>query len=245
MAKDTITFELGGRVDIRHLEEGIVAFRRLVAALTGDTGVAWVVDDLQPGSAITTIRGEAENPAEVERIVRRFGEVGRALERHEALPHISQMAQATDAIRRVARSVEYVRFETPDDDYTIYGNGKIPRRATMTTTIGAVSGRVQTLSNRGGLRFNLYDTVHDKAVACYLAPGQEDIMRETWGQRARISGRVSREVETGRPVAIRQILKVEIIQVAPPDTYLQARGAVPWQEGSLLPEDTIRRMRDG
>ena len=126
MAKDTITFELGGRVDIRHLEEGIAAFRRLVAALTGDTGVAWVVDDLQPGSAIITIRGEAENPAEVERIVRRFGEVGRALERHEALPHISQMAQATDAIRRVARSVEYVRFETPDDDYTIYGNGKMP-----------------------------------------------------------------------------------------------------------------------
>ena len=113
-----------------------------------------------------------------------------------------------------------------------------------TSAIGAVTGRVQTLSNRAGLRFNLYDTIHNKAVACYLSPGQEELMREAWDRRARVSGRVSREGGTGRPIAIRQILSVEILEDPAPGSYRLARGAVPWQEGDILPEDAVRLLRD-
>ena len=245
MAKSTLTFELGGRVDIRQLEEGITSFRRLIATLAVNENVEWVVEDLQSGSATITVHGEADNPAKVERIVDLYGKLGQALELGEDLHYDPSITRAANEIQNLARSLEYVRFETPDADYTIYGNGTLPSQPGTTSAIGAIAGRVQILSNRAGLRFNLYDTVHDKAVACYLAQGQEELMRKAWGRRTRVTGRVSREATTGRPIAIRQIADVEILQEdMAPRSYRLARGAVPWQEGDSLPEEIIRRLRD-
>ena len=121
------------------------------------------------------------------------------------------MSKAAAGIRKLATTVEYVRFETLDNDYTIHGNELSPSRSEPVVSIGAVTGRVQTLTSRAGLRFNLYDAVHDKAVGCYLAPGQEELMRETWGRRARVSGSVSREAVTGRPMVVRQVFDVDIL----------------------------------
>ena len=243
MVRNTVTFALGGRIKIQELAEGINVFQRLIAALTHSAGVAWVVEDLQPGSAVATLRGEADDPAKVERIVNDYDEIGGLLERHERLDYGRRVVQAANAIRTLAEAVEYVRLETSDADYTIYGNGQARERS-LTTAVGAITGRVQTLSNRGGLRFNLYDTVHDRAVGCYLVEGQEELMREAWGRRARVSGTISRELVTGRPAAIRQILSVEILEDVPPGSYRQARGVVPWNIGEKMPEDIIRQLRD-
>ena len=246
MAKDTITFELGGRVEIRDLERGITAFRRLISALTPrNAQVAWVVEDLQPGSTIATLRGESDDPQVVEKIVREYENVGDTLARHEELTiHGRQVKSAADAIASLTRTVDYVRFETSDDDYVIYSNGKLALDTALTVSVGAIMGRVQTLSNRGGLRFNLYDTIHDKAVACYLSAGQESLMREAWGRQATVSGRISRDSSTGRPIAIRQIMNVDILEEVPPGSYRRARGAVPWQPDYAKPEEIIRQLRD-
>ena len=246
MAKNTVTFELGGRVEIQDLEKGIIAFRRLISALTPrNAQVSWIVEDLQPGSTVATIRGEAENPAIVEKIVRDYESVGDVLSRHEELSlYRKQVVKAADAIVALAGTVDYVRFETPDDDYMILGNGVQTTKTTPSVSIGAVKGRVQTLSNRGGLRFNLYDTIHDKAVACYLSSGQESLMREAWGKLATVSGKVSRDASTGRPIAIRQIMDVEILDDVLPGAYRRARGVVPWHPGYKKPEEIIRELRD-
>lgn len=246
MAKNTLTFELGGRVEIADFADGVTAFRRLVVALTPrNAGVAWVIEDLQPGSAVVTLRGESDDPTAVERIVDDYEKIGAALSWHEDLPQLNQRAlSASYAIRELTGATDYVRFETPDIEYTIYRNGHTPNRPAARVSIGAITGTIQTLSNRGGLRFNLYDTLHDKAVACYLAPGQDELMREAWGRRARVTGRISREASTGRPIAIRQIVAVETLSAAPPGSYRQARGAVPWQPGDPMPEDVIRQLRD-
>ena len=246
MAKNTLTFELGGRVELKDFAEGIDAFRRLVTALTPrNAGVTWVVEDLQSGSAVATFRGEADNLFDVERIVNDYEKIGAALAQHEDLPESNrQVTRAADAIKTLTNTIEYVRFETSEGDYTVYRNGDTPSRPAPTVSIGAVTGRVQTLSNRSGLRFNLYDTLHDKAVACYLSPGQEEIIREAWGRWATVTGRVSRESLTGRPIVIRRIVDVKTLVEPMPGSYRQARGAVPWQEGNELPEDVIRKLRD-
>ena len=246
MAKNTLTFELGGRVELADFADGIDAFRRLVSALTPrNAGVSWVVEDLQPGSAVVTFRGEAADPLSVERIVDDYERIGAALASHETLPPFnSRVVSATGAIKDLTKAVEYLRFETSGGDYTVYRNGHAPGRPATAVSIGAITGRVQTLSNRTGLRFNLYDTLHDRAVACYLAAGQEELMREAWGRRATVTGRVSRESATGRPVAIRQIISLEILEDVEPNSYLRARGAVPWRSGDPMPEDVIRELRD-
>ena len=246
MAKTTLTFELAGRVEVRDLADGITAFQRLIDALTPKkAGVSWVVEDLQPGSAATTLRGEADDISKVEQIVQDYENIGRALARHEDLStYNKQVTGAANAIRHLALTVEYVRFETPDEDHVIYSNGEAYAEVAPKVSIGAITGRVQTLSNRAGLRVNLYDAVQDKAVACYLAPGQEDLMREAWDRRARVSGSVSREATTGRPIAVRQIMRIEILEDILPGSYKHARGAVPWKPEYKKPEEIVRQLRD-
>lgn len=246
MPKTTITFELGGQIDIKEFEKSFGAFRRLITALTPKkTGATWHIEDLQAGSAVVTFRGEADVLSEVERIVTDYENIGYALAQNEDLPsRNSRITNAANAIVSLTETMDYVRFQTPDVEHTIYGNGKIHTRPVTSISIGAITGRIQTLSNRGALRFNLYDTVHDKAVACYLTQGQEELMREAWGRRARVSGTVTRETNTGRPIAIRQILRVEILQEAEPGSYKRARGAIPWKQGDKKAEEVIRELRD-
>ena len=246
MARDTITFELGGRVPIEKFRDGISHFQQLVAALTQGRSVTWIVEDLQVGSAITTLRGEAEDLVVVEQIVGEYAQVGNALASHEPLPHYSlQVYEAANAIQALAKSVDYVRFETSEHDYTIYGNGTATAPLTQWTSVGAITGRVQALSKRGGLRFNLYDSVHDRAISCYLRQGQEELMREAWDRRVTVDGTIYRQRSLGRPVAIRNILSIDILEDTPQGAYRQARGAALWQEGDEMPEDVIRELRDG
>ena len=246
MAKTTVTFELGGRVEIEQLQQGIALFHRLITGLTPrGAGVVWVVEDLQPGSASATLRGEAADLAAIERIVEGYEYFGATLSRDEETALSDESLSKTAAgIRKLAASVKYVRFETSENDYTVHGKGESFSQPAPAVTIGAITGRVQTLSSRAGLRFNLYDAVHDKAVGCYLAPGQEELMREAWGRRARVSGSVSREAKTGRPIAVRQILDVLILGDAEPGSYISARGAVPWKPEYELPEQVVSKLRD-
>ncbi|MBI2864015.1 MAG: hypothetical protein HYX94_05585 [Chloroflexi bacterium] len=58
---------------------------------------------------------------------------------------------------------------------------------------GAIEGRVQTITNRGGLRFDLCDTLHNNAVACYVEEGKEALLREIWGKSVVVEGEISRD----------------------------------------------------
>ena len=245
MADDTLTFAMGGRVEIGQFQEGITRFQRLVAALTPRAGVKWIVDDLQAGSAVITLRAETEAPEKAAEIVEAYGSIGKALERSEPLRCNKRARKAVEAIKDLAGTVEYVRLETPSVEYTVSRNGQVVSGRAPLVSIGAVTGQIQTLSNRGGLKFNLYDSVHDKAVSCYLQSGQEELMRKVWGRQARVSGKVSRDANLGIPMAIRQILNIEILEEPSPGAYQRAKGAVSWQPGYEEPEAVIRRLRDG
>ncbi len=113
-----------------------------------------------------------------------------------------------------------------------------------TGAYGAFEGRVQTISNRGGLRFTLFDLLHDKAVSCYLAEGQQDIMADVWGRMAVVEGWVTRDPRTGRPRSVRRVRTVTAKGDGLPDGWRQARGAVPVPIGALSAEAAIRRIRD-
>ena len=246
MSKNTLTFELGGRVEIGDLEKGITAFRRLLSALTpSQEKVAWVVVDLQPGSATATLLGESDNPAVVDKVIKDYEKVGKLLARRKGrLPYTSQVIRAADSVMELTSTCEYVRFKTADADCVIYGKDDMPAKSAPSVSIGSVTGRVQTLFNRGGLKFNLYGRIHDKPVACYMRQGQEELMREAWGKRARVTGRVYRDHELGLPISIRDIMRVEILENTDPWAYRNARGVIPWKQGDKLPEQVIREMRD-
>ena len=85
MAKTTLTFELGGQVEIKHFEKGVSLFSRLIYALTPRGEVEWIVRDLQPGSATITLEGEADVESKVEQVVENYDEIGRHIQTWQKL----------------------------------------------------------------------------------------------------------------------------------------------------------------
>ena len=247
MDTHTLTFALGGRVEIGQFQEGITRFQRLVTALTPKQGVKWVIADLQSGSATITLIAETEAPDKAAKVVADYENIGKALSTHAPLPdtYSKRVQKAVAGLQTLAHTMEYVRLETPQGDYIVPGQNGVGPIPALRVSIGAITGRVQTLTNRGGLRFKLYDHIHDKAVSCYLQPGQEELMRTAWGRRARVSGTVSRDGVLGLPVAVRQILNVEVLPEPTPGSYQQARGTLASLPGDEKPEAVIRRLRDG
>lgn len=109
---------------------------------------------------------------------------------------------------------------------------------------GAVEGRLQTLTNRDGLRFTLFDTLHDRAVSCYLDPNfPQDEMREKWGRRARVEGWVKREAASGRPINVRRVCRIDILPELGTFDFRSVRGVLPF-DPKRRAEDTIRGLRD-
>jgi len=248
MAKDTITLALGGEVDLHRFAEAVSNLELLVQGLSkaeGAEGIRWVIADLQVSSAMATTRGESSILEEVERVVNAYESIGefyQAGKRPVGYPQA--VIKAADAIVSViGDKVSSVRFETPDKEFTV-GSKQELVASLIVKSLGAIEGRIQTLSSRKGLRFVLFDTLNDRAVGCYLSEGEEERMREMWGKRAIVEGEVSREMETGRAVAIRHITDIKVLFEPERGSYLRARGIAPRKQDAPLAEDVIRQLRD-
>jgi hypothetical protein len=258
VADDTLTLALDGDVTLPEFADAVLHFNHLVEAISREERadhVAWIVADLEYSSALTTVKGvaaDSEPPEivedEIRRVIQGYLRVGKALEAGSPVPYEGAVAKEARAITSVINgTVKAVRFETAEDEARIAAPPKAPTAppdsiATRQATYGAVEGRVQTLSSRGRLRFTLYDTLHDKAVSCYLTEGQEEKMRDVWGKRAVVEGRIMRDPESGRPLSVREITGVEILRELGPGKFLSLAGASPSPD--LRAEDAIRRLRD-
>ena len=259
MAPDTITLMLEGEVSLEAFATALKSLNSLIDALTIEEGggIEWTVEDLQPGSALATVKGRSSQPGRVERVVRTYSGVGRALQENiqiQRSPRVSRPALKLG--RLVGNGVRRIRFETPEETAVISERPSsrrkraLPQIATfqdsgtnMYAARGAVEGEVQTLTKRNALRFTLYDALRDRAVSCYLQEGQEDIMREVWGKQAIVEGWVSRDPTDGHPVAVRQVSRVT--PIVKQGDYTLARAILPLALDTELPEERIRRLRDG
>ena len=236
-------------------------FNHLVKALSNEAaggGVDWMIDGLEISSAIATVRGLGED-SKVESVVRAYADVGTSLEKGMQInrfsPKVVKPAMALCAIPN--GKITAVIFETPEREVVIRPStakqliSGIAQEESTTieptqpvSAFGALKGRIQTLTSRGGLRFTMYDMLYDKAVHCYLESGHEDIMREVWGKLAEVEGLVYRDYISGRPLTVRHVENVIVSDETPESySYRDACGVAPSLTG-ILPEDAIRRMRD-
>ena len=213
MPDDTVTFALDGDVQLEEFARTMGRFAELVNALSeevGSPGLDWVVDDLQVSSAVATVRSSSDTQA-AEKVVHAYTAVGSALENHTPVEVSRRVRRAVNKVVSIQdKRVRAVRFETAEKDSVIpMGHGEPPRllpapRSKATTAMegslgtlavitpspsfGAIQGRIQTLSNRGALRFTVYDLLYDKAVGCYIFEGKEELLRNAWGRLAFVEG---------------------------------------------------------
>lgn len=249
MPNDSITLGLTGEVSLDQLTEAVKNLSALVTALSAEVArpgeAEWIVEYLDAGSATLTFAGQAAEEETVEKIVRAYEVVGRSLESGDPIPYSPKVEDAAKRITNLLNgAVTAVRFETPEATATLVSPSVKPEAQRQLHAYSAVEGRVQTLTSRGGLRFVLYDSLFGKPVYCYLKAGGEDQMRGAWDRRAVVEGWVSREPITGRPVSVRQVTSVRLLDQGARGSYRKARGAVPLGEGDLPPEETIRKLRD-
>lgn len=253
MPEKTLTVVLGGDVPLDLFAESMQRFRHLIDALTeevGKTDIAWIVDDLSGGSAIATFRGEteqAEQEEAVERVVKAYATVGRALERHETIPYSPKVANAAQRFTSVLNGkITSIRFETRYETSTVTTGAPDQSRAYL-AAFGAIEGRVATLRSRHQSHrksFTLYDSLNDLAVYCSLRPDQTELVRDAWEKRVVVEGWIKREPVSGRPVEINPVENVTILPEVAPGSYRRARAIAPARPGADAPEVVIRRLRD-
>ena len=251
MPNDTVTIAFEGRVVLHDFAEAMNGFRGLLDGLTKVVAerseVEWALIGLEPGSATVTARGESRDQEAVEHIAEAYLTVGRSLVTGGPVPYGKTVRRHAEQITDLLNGrITGVRFQTLEDDAIVRADGRAEHRAPiLSTAYGAIEGRVQGLSSRQGLRFTLYDALFDRAVSCYLQEGREEIMREAWGRRATVNGVVRRDTESGHPLGIRQITAITILEDPVPGQYRRARAIRPLEPGEPMPEEMVRRVRDG
>ncbi len=250
MAKNTLTLALEGDVSLAKFARAMQDFNGLVGELSREVASAatieWAIQELYGGSAVATILGTYTDPVEVEKVVDAYEIVGNSLAAGEEIPYSPKVRKKANSLTGlIAGGITAIRFETAEKDAFISGKavGETTARA-IKYSRGTVKGIVQTLSMRKTLSFTLWDALFDKSVNCYLQAGQEEIMRNVWGKKAVVSGRVGRQPETGRPVVVREVKNIIVVEEAAPGSYRRAKGAIPWEKEEETPEEIIRRLRD-
>lgn len=249
MTDNILTIALEGDILLADFSGAMKDFGALIAALSqeigGKTKIDWRIEELSSGSAMATIRGDSPNRELVVAVVHAYATVGNALQRQEPIPYSEKVRRVASSLRkRVKGSINSIRLETPSTEAVITKETVNQRESAIAYTYGQLRGTVQTLKNRGGLRFTLYDSIFDKPISCYLDEGQEHIMRGAWGKKVIVSGSIGREPEQKRPVIVRHVTNVDILDETLKGNYRQARGAIPYEEGKGKPEVIIRSLRD-
>ncbi len=256
MASDTVTLELTGDVSLGEFATAVRNLDALLKELSREVAdgveIVWMVDALEQGSALTAFRGLSsgvDGVAHVESVVRAYADIGAAMMNGDRIRYSTPVQTHAQAIASVINGrVQAIRFETADAEAIVTARSRetpSPRLDGRVSAYGAVEGRVQTLSSRGGLRFTLYDTLRDKAVSCYLRDDfNQELMRDVWGRRALVEGWVTRDAESGRPLTIRRVSNVTPRPEGHRDDYRRARGAMRDAWAGIPSEQVIRQLRD-
>ena len=245
--RDTLTLALNGEVPLPEFAQAIGHLDDLVRALSNelvsDTAVEWVIDRLESGSAIATVRGYSETPEAVSKIVQAYETVGTHLQTNTPIPYSAKVSDSAHALTKVLNGkITSLRFETANQDIVISGQRQLTSKK-PSYSYGTLKGTVQTLSRRRGVQFTLYDALLDRPISCYLKEGDEDLIRDKWGKKVLVSGLIGRDNETGRPFAVRQVTSIREYE-SNPGSYARARGVLKLPEGDT-PESVIRELRDG
>ena len=251
MSENHLRFCLDGEVTIETLSDAFARFSQVLDALreSHSAKVRWVLAGLDFGSASATARAVPLDEEAEQRIPAMFdnyidaaqrvqdGDADREFPLHRQMYQLMALADETHAIT-IQTDGKQVVVKAPLAPLT-RSAAERPQQDPM--SLGTVRGRVETLSRRKNLSFNLYELTSDAAVMCYMDWDLEDKMRDVWGHIADVTGTVRRDAKTDRPVWIRRVTKVDPVGEGDPDGYLRARGALKSTDPA---EVLVRRMRD-
>ncbi len=183
MPGDSVTLRLEGEVTMDKLADALTKFTAVLNRLDQDRGahITWVVSELSHGSALATAHAVPDDEASIHlvpTVCDDFLEAARQVSRGDGVSR--PILRLVSNLTSVANATNRVILETADDELIFNAplNALAASPTGTTKALGSVRGRVETLSHRKELRFTLYELASDRAVSCYLKPGNEELMRD-------------------------------------------------------------------
>jgi hypothetical protein len=252
MARQSLTLWLDGHPTLDEYVTALTHWRELIELSSSNSSITWELEGLEISSALTTALGVSDDEVGLQESTARMIDIGVEL-RDTGVARDRKFAKAARGLMSVLNSrVPSLRLENERSDVTIQRTPETPHRPVEVANLvendvavfGAVEGRIQTVSNRGSLRFSLYDLAFDKQVSCYLDANDEDMLRNAWGRIAVVEGKVKRDPKTSRPTTVRNVTSIVVLPEAIPNAWRQAQGALAGIGDGEPTETTVRRLRD-
>lgn len=248
---DKLTLILHGEIPLDLFAAAIRHFDALLDAIgaevAGPNVIRWDIDRLNTGSATVQVRGLSENLDAVEQTVRAYDAIGEALQRGEPIPFSPSVQRSAHALTGLLNGfITSISFATETAIHVVQSQTteeEAEQSSQWIVSWGTLRGEVGTIASRPSLQFTLYDSLFDKAVACYLSSDRELLAREIWRKRVEVTGRIYRRIDDDRPVRVRNVADVRVLD-APIGDFRRARGAVPRQADDDPPEVRIGRFRN-
>jgi len=213
-AVQRLTLDLDGVLAAAQFSKGVNAFVDILDAATKDVAgsaraIRWIVS-VEAGSS--RVHALAESPAPNARVPQVATVVARGLKligrRPQRPKHFSDAALV--AAHDLGEVGGELRAKVRAQGGTTPTAADISRKVAVNVEVllgarfqdyGTIEGRLQTLSERGGLHFAVYDALTDKAVRCAVSA---DRMAEAWkafGRRVAVSGPIHYRRD-GHPISI-------------------------------------------
>lgn len=263
MIKQSYTLQLDGSVSLERFTQALDAWRDTIAAVSLTVGAEHIlstrIDDLSGGSAIVNVEVtfDSEQPAEV--FNRDYDLVGFRARGDNVVDFPTAYREPVEKLRRVAGldggEGMVIASETADTlispslsvaESSLEALESAPKYGQLSDTFGTVTGRLQSLTSRGGLRVVVYDDLFDRPVRCNLTQSQHENMRDLWDHSVIVQGTLRRDPRTGRPLSVKEVVNI-YERKEPMDKYawMKAKGAMRKVRPDLSSEELIRQARNG
>lgn len=232
LSNDSASLKLEGVVPFPDFATAIGELNELLRSLSSEiTGhaatVQWNVVGLSTSSAVATVQGTSDDPKDLSSILTAYSIIGQALEDQTEIPYSEEIRRHAHSIASLVNGdITAIHFNTSSALHVVREPPAREKILVAVDALGAIEGRIRTLTDRQNLKFTLFDSLFDSAVSCYISSDQADEARRLWRKRVIVEGQVRRQPKTGIPTQIRNIRTIQELPNAAPGSYRAARGAL-------------------
>ena len=250
MARDLVTLRLNGDVPLDLYVRAIRGFLDLIDALSLEVArtneIEWSIADLDAGSAYAAVRGIYYDIDSVERVVEAYRTIGTAISTDRPIPYSETIALHTSRITSVLNSrIRSIGLGIEDEEIVVDKPFRIEEEEERKVySLGTIKGIAGTITNRPSLKLTVFDTLFDRAVFCFLENDMREDVRGAWDKQVEVTGMIFRDPDTGRPVEVRGVSQVSVIDDLGSFSFEELRGVLYDEEDQEPAEVTIRRLRD-
>lgn len=239
-------------VDLVYFSETLVAWVRLLRAnveIQAKQGqYDLVVDSLSGGSTHVAAVIRTPNPILGQSVKIAVDHTFQSIQR-------GTIAELPYTVRQTASGFQKARDKRPDmqvsvstetTDFLVPAQNVTIRPKEPTVSLGAIRGRIQSLSSRKGLQFTIWDEIFDHGVQVFLTPDLHDDLHRLWDHEAEVVGMISRHPDTGQPISIRNVRSLSGITPPSSGDPRRFKGVLKqYVAPGSDPVDVLRRLRDG